>query len=137
MKLSKLLLVAIALIAFNTSQAQIKTTVTLPDWGVAGYDNARYYYIPDIESYYDVGGRQFVYMKDGKWVRSTRQPVVYKNYDLYNGYKVVITDDKEPYADNDNLRVKYAKGYKGDPQKNIKVKTRKNGTVKIKTKKNK
>jgi hypothetical protein len=134
MKLTKFLLVGIVLIAFNTTQAQIKTTVTLPDWGVSGNDNARYYYIPDIESYYDVNGQQFVYMTDGKWVKSNTQPIMYKDYDLYNGYKVVITNEIEPYADFDNIKIKYAKGYKGDPQKTIKIKTRKNGAIKTKTK---
>lgn len=134
MKLPKFLLAVIALIAFNTAQAQIKTTVTLPDWGVVGYDNARYYYIPDIETYYDVNGRQFVYMKNGQWEKSGALPVVYNDYDLYDGYKVILTDDKEPYADYDNIKMKYAKGYKGEPQKTIKIKQRKNGTVKTKTK---
>ena len=134
MKLPKFLLAVIALIAFNTAQAQIKTTVTLPDWGVVGYDDARYYYIPDIETYYDVNGRQFVYMKNGRWEKSGALPVVYNDYDLYDGYKVILTDDKEPYADYDNMKMKYAKGYKGEPQKTIKIKQRKNGTVKTKTK---
>ena len=134
MKLSKFLLAVIALIAFNTTQAQIKTTVTLPDWGVAGYDNARYYYMPDIETYYDVSGKQFVYMKNGEWLKTATLPAAHNKYNLYNGYKVVLTDDKDPYAEYDNMRVKYAKGYKGEPQKNIKVKQRKNGTLKTKTK---
>ncbi len=134
MKLSRFLLAAVALIAFNTMNAQVKTTVTLPDWGVAGFDNAKYYYIPDIEAYYDLKSGQYVYLNDGKWMRSKTLPVIYKDYDLYDGYKVVLTDDREPYTDFDNIKVKYAKGYKGDPQKTIKVKTRKNGTVKTKTK---
>jgi hypothetical protein len=137
MKNVKLLLSAILLIAFSTLHAQVEvktTTTTLPDWGVAGADNAHYYYIPDIESYYDISGRNFVYMNDGKWVKTPEPPVTYKDYDLYNGYKVVLTDDKEPYAEYDKMKVKYAKGYKGDPQKTVKIKKRADGTVKIKEK---
>jgi hypothetical protein len=134
MKLPKFLLAVIALVAFGTTQAQTTTTATLPDWGVAGQDNARYYYIPDIETYYDIKGRQFVYMKDGEWERSTELPAMYKDFDLYEGYKVVLTEDREPYDDFDMTKVKYAKGYKGDPQKTIKIKKRKDGTVKIKEK---
>jgi hypothetical protein len=140
MKNLRLLLSAIVLfIAFGV-QAQVETTrtttttTTLPDWGVAGADNARYYYIPDIESYYDVRGQNFVYMKDGTWVKTKEVPAAYRDYDLYDSYKVVLTDDMEPYADFDKMKVKYAKGYKGDPQKTIKIKKRKDGTLKIKEK---
>ncbi len=134
MKLSKFLLAAIICIAFNSAQAQVKTTVTLPDWGVAGQDDATYYYIPDIETYYDVNAGTYVYMDNGKWAKTKTLPVAYKDYDLYDGYKVVLTDKNEPYADFDAMKVKYAKGFKGDPQKTYKVKTTRSGKVKIKEK---
>lgn len=132
MKLSKFLLATLLCIAFNAVYSQTKTTVTLPDWGVAGNDNATYYYIPDIQSYYDTRSQQYVYMNDGKWMKTKTLPTAYKDYDLYSGYKVVLTDDQEPYSDYDNMRVKYAKGYKGDPQKTYKVKTNRRGKVKMK-----
>jgi len=137
----RLLLSAVVFMFAAGAQAQIETTkttttttTTLPDWGVAGADNARYYYIPDIESYYDIRNKNFVYMKDGTWVKTAELPTVYKDVDLYDTYKVVLTDDAEPYADFDKMKVKYAKGYKGDPQKTVKIKKRKDGTVKIKEK---
>jgi hypothetical protein len=125
MKMTKFLLATLVSITFGTAQAQIEvktTTMALPDWGVAGNDKATYYYIPDIESYYDVRTGNYVYMDNGKWAKTTTLPPAYKDYDLYNGYKVVLTDDQEPYADYENLRVKYAKGFKGDPQKTYKIK---------------
>ena len=122
MKLRNFLLMALLFIAFGSAQAQVKATVRFPDWGVAGNDNATYYYIPATETYYDIRKREYVYQEDGKWVRTNSLPTAYKDYDLYNGYKVVLTDDKEPFADYDNMRVKYAKTYKGDPQKTYKVK---------------
>jgi len=140
MKKLKILLSALVLGIAVSAQAQVETTktttvtTTLPDWGVAGSDNARYYYIPDIETYYDVRNKDFVYMKDGSWVKTTELPVAYKDFDLYDHYKVVLTDDAEPFADFDKMKVKYAKGYKGDPQKTVKIKKRKDGTVKIKEK---
>ena len=134
MKLSKFLLIAIALIAFNTTQAQVKTTVTIPDWGVAGSDNATYYYIPDIETYYDIRTGNYVYLENGQWTKTKALPTLYKDYDLYDGYKVVLTSDQEPYSDFENMKLKFAKGYKGEPQKTYKVKTTKTGKVKIKEK---
>ena len=134
MKLTKFLLVALICIAFSSAKAQVTTTVSLPDWGVAGQDKATYYYIPATETYYDVRKGEYVYQENGKWVRTTTLPTAYKDYDLYNGYKVVLTDPNEPFADYDNMRVKYAKDYKGDPQKTYKVKKNRNGKVKIKEK---
>ena len=135
MKLVKFLLTAVLFIAFSaTTKAQVKTTVTLPDWGVAGQDNATYYYIPATETYYDVRKGEYVYQQEGKWVRTTTLPTAYKDYDLYSGYKVVIEDEKEPFDDFDSYRVKYAKDYKGEPQKTYKVKTTRSGKVKIKEK---
>ena len=134
MKLQKIWMAALVCIAFSSAQAQVKTTVTLPDWGVAGNDDATYYYIPATETYYDLRKGEYVYQQDSKWVRTTTLPAAYKDYDLYSGYKVVLTDDKEPFADYDNMRVKYAKNYKGEVQKTYKVKTNRNGKVKMKEK---
>lgn len=126
-------------VAFSV-QAQIETTKTttvtthLPDWGVSGMHNAKYYYIPDIETYYDIRSGNFVYMQDGSWVKTKELPTMYKDYDLYNSYKVVLDEDVEPYGNFDKMKVKYKKGYKGEPQKTVKIKQRKNGTVKIKEK---
>ena len=138
MKNLKLLLSAIVLSIAFSAHAQVvtkkTTTMTLPDWGVAGMNDARYYYIPDIETYYDISGRNFVRMENGNWVKSTELPARYKDYDLYSGYKVVLTDEKEPYGDYKKMKVKYKKGYKGDPQKTVKVKKRNDGTLKVKEK---
>lgn len=134
MKLPKILLAALVCIAFSSSQAQeqIKVTDTLPGWGVAGNDKATYYYIPATETYYDVRKGEYVYQQDGKWIRNSTLPVAYKDFDLYSGYKVVLTDDAEPFADYENMRVKYSKTYKGESQKTYKLKTTKSGNVKVK-----
>lgn len=134
MKLPKIFQAAVFCIAFSSTQAQVKTSVTFPDWGVDGQANATYYYIPGAETYYDINNKQYVYMQDGKWVRTETMPAAYADYDLYNGYKVVLTDKNEPFADYENMRVKYAKDYKGEPQKTYKIKKTKSGKVKIKEK---
>ena len=139
MKKLKILLGAMLFAAMGTLHAQVEvrtTTTTLPDWGVAGADNARYYYLPDMESFYDVRSGEFVYMNNGAWVRAKEVPATYANVDLWDTYKVVLTDDKEPFADVDKMKIKYAKGYKGEPQKTVKIKKRKDGTLKIKEKSN-
>jgi len=142
MKKVQILLVAILSIAFGSAKAQTTTTkektttttVALPDWGPAGYDNARYYYIPAIQTYYDINTSEYIYRDNGKWVRNTSLPSANANYDLYDTYKVVLTDDykdKNVYDDFDKISAKYGPDYKGEKQKTIKIKKNK---IKIKEK---
>jgi hypothetical protein len=98
----------------GTSQAQINLNVNLgsqPQWGPSGYSHAEYYYLPDIETYYHVPKKQFVYLNNGKWAFSNSLPVRYSNYNLYNGYKVVMNTSK-PYSNFGQHKTKYSK-YKG------------------------
>lgn len=95
----------------NKSTAQISVNVNIgaqPSWGPSGYDRAEYYYLPDIESYYYVPKRQFIYISNGRWTFSTSLPTRYRDYDLYRGYKVVI-NSPEPYYNYREDRRRYAK----------------------------
>lgn len=108
----------------STVQGQISVNVNLgkpPMWGPAGYTDTRYYYIPDVEAYYDVPSSNFIYLEKGKWVHKKYLPSQYRGYDLYNGYKVVMTDYRgnAPYEHFRDYKVKYAKGYRGKEQKTI------------------
>ncbi|MDP2890333.1 MAG: hypothetical protein Q8P34_15385 [Bacteroidota bacterium] len=124
MKDIKFFVVGILLFFATSGQAQISVNVNLgapPQWGPAGYTDVQYYYLPDVEAYYDVPSSKFIYYSGGTWVHRTYLPSRYRNYDLYNGYKVVMTDYRgnAPYAHFKEHKVKYAKGYKGHAQKNI------------------
>ena len=95
----------------NKSNAQVSLSVNIgsqPAWGPSGYDHADYYYMPDIESYYYVPTRQFIYLSNGNWTFSAGLPPRYRDYDLYNGYKVVI-NSPEPYRYYRDHRVRYAR----------------------------
>ena len=61
-----------------------------PSWRVPGYDYVEYYYLPDIECYYNVPRHQFIYLSNGNWTFSYSLPYRYRNYNLYTGYKVVV-----------------------------------------------
>ena len=64
-----MLLVSAALFVANKSTAQVSVQVNIgdqPEWGPAGYAYAEYYYMPDIEAYYYVPRRQFVYLSGGQ-----------------------------------------------------------------------
>ena len=104
-------------------QAQVSVNVNLnpPLWGPAGYSGVRYYYLPDVEAYYDVQSSMFIYNRGGKWTRGHHLPLQYNSYDLYSGYKVVMTDYRgnTPYVYFKAHKMKYAKGYHGKDQKTI------------------
>jgi hypothetical protein len=76
-----------------------------------------YYYLPDIDAYYNVPRRQYVYLREGHWTFSSCLPYQYRDYDLNRGYKVVI-NDPTPYRNNTRYRADYAR-YKGDHSQEI------------------
>lgn len=137
MKTIKLFTIALLLFAAGSTQAQVSVNVNIgtprpvvvaspqvviaspPEWGPTGYDDVEYYYLPDIEVYYDIRSSQYIYFGNGKWTRSRYLPTYCRNYDLYHGYKVVLNDyhGHSPYAYYNTHKVKYYKGYKGGPQK--------------------
>ena len=130
MKPLKLFVVGLMFIFAASTQAQISVRVhigTPPAWGPAGYSSVRYYYLPDVEAYYDVQNSMFIYMSGNTWVHRAYLPARYKNYDLYGGYKVVMNyHGNAPYSNFREYRTKYARGYHGKAQRNIGVRNDKN-----------
>ena len=124
MKTLKLITFGIILLVSQASVAQISVNLNIgaaPAWGPSGYSNVDYYYLPDVQSYYDIRASQFIYYGGGSWVRSRYLPRQYRNYDLYNGYKVVLNNyhGKRPYNNFQKHRRDYRVGYRGQYQKNI------------------
>jgi len=124
MKTIKLIVFGMILMFAGSMQAQLSVRVNIgtpPQWGPSGYGNARYYYLPDIESYYDVRNSTFIYYSGNRWIHSRNLPARYRNYDLYGGYKVVMNDYRgnRPYDNFREYRTKYSKGYRGHEQRNI------------------
>jgi hypothetical protein len=107
-----ILILAIVFIAFTTqkSNAQIRLSFNIglqPLWGPVGYDHVENYYLPEIDSYYNVDSRMYTYMVNGRWVNTMTLPWQYRNYDLYRGYKVVMNESR-PYQHYAKDRVRYA-----------------------------
>jgi hypothetical protein len=107
---------------FQTAAAQVHADVNInigaqPVWGPVGYDHVEYYYLPDIDAYYNVPRHQYVYMREGNWVFSSHLPSQYHDYDMDRAYKVVI-NDPTPYRHNTQYRSDYAK-YKGNHSQEI------------------
>jgi len=101
-------------IAYKSAEAQISLSINIgsqPEWGPVGYDHADYYYMPDIDTYYDVPAHQYVYLENNTWVRRASLPARYSNYNVYNGYKVVV-NEPSPWTHATTYRTKYA-NYRG------------------------
>jgi hypothetical protein len=124
MKTLKLLAVGIILLVSSSIQAQFSVNLnigTAPSWGPSGYAQAEYYYLPDVQAYYDIRASQFVYFGNGRWLRSRYLPRQYRNYDLYNGYKVVLNGyhGNRPYAHYRNHKQRYSANYRNHSQRSI------------------
>ncbi len=83
-----------------------------PAWGPTGYDYAAYYYMPDIDIYYDVNRSLFYYPSGRRWVAAQYLPPSYRSCDLYVLYKVVLNYDS-PWQYNRSHRSMYHK-YRND-----------------------
>ncbi|WP_221390667.1 hypothetical protein [Dyadobacter sp. NIV53] len=94
--------------------AQVSVNINIgnqPAWGPTGYDHVDFYYLPDINVYFDVNKSQYVYQNGTQWIYGKNLPSRYKNFDLYNSYKVVMNEPK-PYLRNKIQKTQYA-NYKG------------------------
>ncbi|MDB5125286.1 MAG: hypothetical protein JWP94_3415 [Mucilaginibacter sp.] len=101
-------------IQLANAQVRVRANVNIgsqPEWGPVGYNHADYYYMPDIDAYYDVSQHQYVYNDNNNWVHSRTLPAQYGNYDRYHSYKVVV-NQQNPWEHHDEIRSKY-ENYKG------------------------
>ena len=101
----------VSLFSINNAKAQVSLNINIgsqPAWGPTGYDHVDYYYFPDIDAYYYVPSGQYIYSNGGRWVWANNLPNQYRNFDLYNAYKVVVNEPK-PYLRNNIYVTKYSK----------------------------
>ncbi len=98
----------------NQSEAQVRVNVNLnigrPSWGLAGNQVGDWYYLPEIDTYYDIPRRQFVYFDRGQWIYAQQLPYMYRDYNLSRGYKVVVNDQR-PFMRADIYRKRYNRYY--------------------------
>jgi len=68
-----------------------QTNYENPEWAPLYIDGERYLYLPDIESYYDLATREFVFLYHGQWRYSRELPSWYDNFDLQNCFVIVLS----------------------------------------------
>ncbi|MGL2963410.1 hypothetical protein ACSVH2_06275 [Flavobacterium sp. RSB2_4_14] len=114
MKRIKLLLFATILVISVNIKAQVTASFnfgTPPVWAPQNAEPAKFYYLPEIETYYDVPSRRYIYVRNGSWFRSATLPAQYRNYNLAKGQTVYITNYRGnyPYYYFKQHKVKYHK----------------------------
>lgn len=77
---------------YSTLEAQ-RALYSNPIWAPAYYPGVRYYYIPDIETFYDLSDQDFVYLDNGQWLFSNELPPVYSGFDLFDAYIIALNVD--------------------------------------------
>ncbi|MDP4203848.1 MAG: hypothetical protein Q8861_14290 [Bacteroidota bacterium] len=103
MKSLKLIIVGVMLLFAGAMQAQVSININLgsvPSWGPRVQEDVRYYYLPDVDAYYDLRTAMFVFSYNGCWVRQRHLPEIYRNYNLYDGRKIVMRNyyGDSPYS---------------------------------------
>ena len=101
-KLFILMMLAGGVAATQPISAQVNINVNIgsqPQWGPYGYNQARYYYLPEINVYYDVYNKTYTYQDRRSWITTRTLPRQDGNINLYNTYKVVLNNNT-PWRDN-------------------------------------
>jgi len=98
------------------SQAQIRMDVNIgtpPVWGPV-VTTERYYFLPEIDTYYDIRNSQYLTLRNGNWIRTRNVPNRYRNYNFNSGQVIVLNDynGRSPFVNFKNHKVKYNKGGK-------------------------
>ncbi len=110
--MKKLFYVVVFLSAFafaKPANAQVNVSINIgsqPLWGPGGYDYARYYYMPEMDVYYNVSSRHYTYYDGGRWVSHRSLPSRYGRYDLHRTYKVAL-NDSNPWRNHRRHRSNY------------------------------
>lgn len=104
---------------YKAADAQVSLNVNVnlggqPKWAQSQYEQVSYYYLPDLDMYYNVPSRTYTYLQGNRWVTVNSVPQKYRNYDFDRGYKVVV-NEKNPW----NNHLKYKNSYTNN--KKVKV----------------
>jgi hypothetical protein len=101
------ILFAAAFLNSTSAQTRVKSNISIqPKWAPKGNDYVAYYYLPDIDTYYYVPRKQFIYQTGNYWTFSSSLPAASKNFDLYSANKVVI-NEAGAYRFNAQHKAKY------------------------------
>jgi hypothetical protein len=73
-----------------TNRSPVIVQYENPQWAPSYHSGVRYYYFPDLELYYDLSNRDYIFLNNGQWFFSRNLPPMYADYDLYNGFVISL-----------------------------------------------
>jgi hypothetical protein len=121
MKKSSFLILTFALLFVAKSNAQLAVNIALGSRPQCHserfyYDqDVDYYFLPEIQAYFDNRSGAYVYFDSGYWVRSGYLPDYCRNYDINRGAKVAITyRGNAPYEYFYSHKQRYCHNYNND-----------------------
>lgn len=95
------------LAAPSAAHAQVGVNVQIgqPAWGPAVPQGTQYYYIPEIDGYYDLAARNYIVLRNGRWVPVAALP----GYDPYRFHPVVVNDyrGRQPWTRYNDYHARY------------------------------
>lgn len=79
---------AFAALASPAAHAQVSINAQFghPTWGPAVPAGAQYYYVPEIDGYYDLAARNYIVQRNGQWIPVAAVP----GYNPANFHPVVV-----------------------------------------------
>ena len=101
--------VVLGLFVAQRVEAQVNVNINVglqPSWGPSGYNYARYYYLPEMDIYYDVGNRHYTYYDGRRWISHRNLPKRYRQVNLHRTHKVVINESR-PWQNHKIYHKKY------------------------------
>ena len=95
------------LAAPSTAHAQVGVNIQIgqPAWGPAVPQGAQYYYIPEIDGYYDLAARNYIVLRNGRWIPVATMPGYYP----YQFHPVVVNDyrGRQPWTRYNDYHARY------------------------------
>lgn len=73
-----------------SSVPETQTTYVNPQWAPPYSPGARYYYLPDIECYYDLSSHDFIILDHGRWFYTKSLVSIYPDFDLNDCFSIVL-----------------------------------------------
>ncbi len=88
-------------------QASVAAEESLPVLGT------RYYYYPNLDTYFDTQENLYIFEQQGQWVKSKDLKSGYRGYSIFNNVRVAITDydGDRPFTKLDEHRKQFPKNY--------------------------
>ena len=87
-------LVAVSLFSgcstYNYGTTNEQTYYENPEWAPEYYPGTRYYYFPDIECYYDLATREYIFLNRGQWFFTPTLLGFYNDFDPMYGFVIII-----------------------------------------------